>query len=191
MSGIRISDIISISLTLFAIIDVLGTVPAIIALKNRGVILQPGQTTLFAGMLMISFLFLGNGILHALGLDIQSFALAGSVVIFLLGLEMILGIHIFKSGSDGSVSGAFVPVAFPLLVGAGTLTVLISMRSVYSIYNILIAVVVNSIIIYIVLRSTEWIEKKIGKSGLLAITKFFGVIAMALAIKIFLANFNK
>ncbi len=189
MIVIGLSEIITISLTLFAIIDVPGSVPAIISMKNRGIDLNPAKTTMFAGLLMITFLFLGDSILKLLGLDTQSFALAGSVVIFLLGLEMILGIHIFKASPDGAVSGSFVPVAFPLLVGAGTLTVLISMRSVYSIYNILIAVMVNIVIMYIVLRSTGWIEKRIGKTGLHAITKFFGVIALALAIKIFMSNF--
>lgn len=191
MSAIRISDIITISLTLFAIIDVLGTVPAIISMKNRGIVLQPIKTTIFAGILMVSFLFLGDGILKILGLDTQSFALAGSVVIFLLGLEMISGIHIFKTSPEGSTAGSLVPIAFPLLVGAGTLTVLISMRSVYAIYNILIAVVINALIMYVVLRSTDWIELKVGKTGLHAITKFFGVIALALAIKIFMTNFYK
>ncbi|MEZ5013084.1 MAG: MarC family protein [Chitinophagales bacterium] len=189
MSVINISDILTISLTLFAIIDVPGNVPAIISMKNRGIVLHAGQATFFAGILMVAFLFLGDSILHVLGLDTQSFALAGSVVIFLLGLEMILGIHIFKPGAEGTGSGSFVPIAFPLLVGAGTLTVLISMRSVYSIYNILIAVLVNIVIMYIVLRSTGWIETKVGKAGLHAITKFFGVIALALAIKIFMGNF--
>lgn len=191
MSAIKISDIITISLTLFAIIDVLGNVPLIISMKNRGITLQPAKTTIFAGILMVTFLFLGDTILRLLGLDTQSFALAGSVVIFLLGLEMILGIHIFKSTPEGSAAGSLVPIGFPLLVGAGTLTVLISMRSVYAIYSILIAVLINAIIIFLVLRSTDWIERKIGKTALHAITKFFGVIALALAIKIFMANFFK
>ncbi|HRF75998.1 MAG TPA: MarC family protein [Chitinophagales bacterium] len=189
MIAISITDIITISLTLFAIIDVLGNVPVIISMKNKGIVLQPIKTTIFAGVLMVTFLFLGDTILSLLGLDTQSFALAGSVVIFLLGLEMILGIHIFKSSPEGSAAGSLVPIAFPLLVGAGTLTVLISMRSVYSIYDILIAVLINSIIMYFVLRSTTWIELKIGKTALHAITKFFGVIALALAIKIFMTNF--
>ncbi len=189
MIAISITDIITISLTLFAIIDVLGNVPVIISMKNKGIVLQPVKTTIFAGVLMVTFLFIGDTILSLLGLDTQSFALAGSVVIFLLGLEMILGIHIFKSSPEGSAAGSLVPIAFPLLVGAGTLTVLISMRSVYSIYDILIAVLINSIIMYFVLRSTTWIELKIGKTALHAITKFFGVIALALAIKIFMTNF--
>lgn len=190
MSAIKISDILTISFTLFAIIDVLGNVPAIINMKSKGIHFKPAQVTFFAGILMVTFLFLGNSILSLLGLDTQSFALAGSVVIFLLGLDMILGVHIFKANTDGTSSGSFVPIAFPLLVGAGTLTVLISMRSIYSIYNILIAVLINVIIMYVILRSTGFIERKIGKAGLNAITKFFGVIALALAIKIFRSNFS-
>ena len=188
MPLIQLKDIITISITLFAIIDVVGNVPVIISMKNRGVILQPVQASLFAGALMVAFLFLGDSILQVFGLDTRSFALAGSVVIFLLGLEMILGVHIFKPGDDGTGSGSLVPIAFPLLVGAGTLTMLMSLRTLYSIYSILIAVLINIIIMYIVLRSTGWIEKRISKTGLHAITKFFGVIALALAIKIFLAN---
>lgn len=188
MFSLQLSEILTISLTLFAIIDVLGNVPAIINMKSRGIILQPAKTSVFAGVLMVTFLFLGDSILRLLGLDTQSFALAGSVVIFLLGLEMILGMHFFKTNPDAGDAGSLVPIAFPLLVGAGTLTVLISMRSMYATSNILAAVIINAVIIYAVLRSTGWIEQKVGKTGLHAITKFFGVIALALAIKIFLAN---
>lgn len=188
MLSFQFQEILTISLTLFAIIDVLGMVPAIISMKNRGVVLQPAKTSMFAGILMVTFLFLGDSILKILGLDTQSFALAGSVVVFLLGLEMILGMHIFKTNPDVGEAGGLVPIAFPLLVGAGTLTVLISMRSMYSLGNILVAVLINAAIIYFVLRSTGWIENKVGKTGLHAITKFFGVIALALAIKIFLSN---
>ncbi len=188
MFSLQFSEILTISLTLFAIIDVLGNVPAIINMKSRGIILQPVKTSVFAGVLMVTFLFLGDSILRLLGLDTQSFALAGSVVIFLLGLEMILGMHFFKTNPDAGAAGSLVPIAFPLLVGAGTLTVLISMRSMYATSNILAAVIINAVIIYAVLRSTGWIEEKVGKTGLHAITKFFGVIALALAIKIFLAN---
>lgn len=188
MFTFQFSEIVTISLTLFAIIDVLGNVPAIINMKSRGIVLQPAKTSIFAGVLMVTFLFLGDTILRLLGLDTQSFALAGSVVIFLLGLEMILGMHFFKTNPGACDAGSLVPIAFPLLVGAGTLTVLISMRSLYSVSNILAAVLINAIIIYLVLRSTGWIEHRVGKTGLHAITKFFGVIALALAIKIFLAN---
>ncbi len=189
LKEIKIADIITISATLFAIIDVLGNVPVIIKLKADMTDFKPGQITFFAGGLMIAFLFAGESILKALGLDINSFAIAGAIVIFLIAMEMILGVKIFKVDPDNSKSGNLIPIGFPLLAGAGTLTILISLRSIYSIYNILISVAINLILIYIILRSTKWIEKRLGKSGLLAIEKFFGIITLALAIKIIRTNF--
>jgi len=189
MDFISIEDIITISVTLFVIIDVLGNVPVIIKLKAGMTNFKPGEITLFAGALMISFLFAGETILKALGLDINSFAIAGAIVIFLIALEMILGVKIFKVDPDNTKSGNMVPIGFSLLAGAGTLTILISLRSIYSIMNILIAVGINLILIYVVLRSTGWIERKLSKSGLTAIEKFFGIITLALAIKIIRTNF--
>lgn len=189
MSAIRLQDIVTISVTLFAIIDVVGNVPVIINMKNRMSEFKPVRTTIFSGALMIVFLFAGEAILSLLGIDLGSFAIAGAIVIFLIAMEMILGVKIFKIDDKNSRSGSLVPIGFPLLVGAGTLTILISLRSLYSIYNILIAVGINLILIYIVLRSTSWIERKIGKSGLVAIEKFFGIITLAIAIKIIRTNF--
>ena len=189
MDFINIQDIITISVTLFVIIDVLGNVPVIIKLKSGMADFKPGEITLFAGALMVSFLFAGESILKALGLDINSFAIAGAIVIFLIALEMILGVKNFKVDPDNTKSGNMVPIGFPLLAGAGTLTILISLRSIYSIMNILIAVGINLILIYVVLRSTGWIERKLSKSGLTAIEKFFGIITLALAIKIIRTNF--
>ncbi|MBK7038378.1 MAG: MarC family protein [Chitinophagales bacterium] len=189
MDFISFEDIITISVTLFVIIDVLGNVPVIIKLKASMPNFKPGEITLFAGALMIAFLFAGESILKALGLDINSFAIAGAIVIFLIALEMILGVKIFKVDPDNTKSGNMVPIGFPLLAGAGTLTILISLRSIYSIMNILIAVGINLILIYVVLRSTGWIERKLSKSGLTAIEKFFGIITLALAIKIIRTNF--
>ena len=189
MDFISFEDIVTISVTLFVIIDVLGNVPVIIKLKAGMADFKPGEISLFAGALMISFLFAGESILKALGLDINSFAIAGAIVIFLIALEMILGVKIFKVDPDNTKSGNMVPIGFPLLAGAGTLTILISLRSIYSIMNILIAVGINLILIYVVLRSTGWIERKLSKSGLTAIEKFFGIITLALAIKIIRTNF--
>ena len=188
MTAINLTDILTITFTLFAIIDVVGNIPVIISLKNRMEVFRPAQTTLFSGSLMVLFLFAGETILNVLGIDISSFAIAGGVVIFLLALEMILGIHIFKVDPQSSKSGSLVPIGFPLLVGAGTLTILISLRSLYSIYDILIAILLNLVLIYIVLRSTDFIERKLGRSGLTAIEKFFGIIALALAIRIIKTN---
>ena len=186
MSAIRLSDIITISLTLFAIIDVLGNVPVIISMKNRGITIQPVKTTIFAGILMVSFLFLGDTILSLLGLDTQSFALAGSVVIFLLGLEMILGIRIYRDEEASSAS--IVPIAFPLIAGAGTMTTLLSLRSQYHAENIVIAIILNVILVYAVLKSSSKIEKMLGKTGLGVVRKAFGVVLLAIAVKLFAAN---
>jgi multiple antibiotic resistance protein len=140
--------------------------------------------TIVSGALMILFLFLGEKFLNILGLDVNSFAVAGSIVIFILGLEMVLGIEFFKS--DGDVrSGAIVPIAFPLIAGSGTLTTIISLRSNYSVPTILVAILINLVIIYLVMKSLDFIGKLIGPAGLLAIRKFFGVILLAIAVKIF------
>lgn len=189
MAAFKLQDIVTVSVTLFAIIDVIGNVPVIINMKSRMNNFKPLQTTVFSGILMGLFLFAGDSILKILGIDIGSFAIAGAIVIFLLAMEMILGVHIFKINPQNSKAGSLVPIGFPLLVGAGTLTILISLRSLYSIYDILIAVLINLFLIYVVLRSTNWIEKKLGKTGLVAIEKFFGIIALALAIKIIRTNF--
>ena len=138
---------------------------------------------------MMTFLLAGNRLLDFMGIDVSSFAVAGSIVIFILGLEMILGINIFKTNTGDSKSGNFVPLAFPILAGSGTLTSLISMRAVYHLYNIVIAVCINLVLIYLVLTSLNWIERKLGKGGLEALKKFFGFLLLAIAVKIFRANF--
>jgi len=182
--GIKFNELVTVSFTLFAIIDIVGSIPLLISLKRKMGGLKELLATVVSGALMILFLFLGESFLGVLGLDVNSFAVAGSIVIFILGLEMILGIEFFKS--DGDVrSGAIVPIAFPLIAGSGTLTTIISLRSNYSVSTILIAILLNLVIIYIVMKSLDFIGKLIGPAGLLAIRKFFGVILLAIAVKIF------
>ena len=188
-STITIKDIITISVSLFAIIDVVGSIPAIIQVKAGMSHFKPAMITAIAGVLMMTFLLAGNRLLDFMGIDVSSFAVAGSIVIFILGLEMILGINIFKTNTGDSKSGNFVPLAFPILAGSGTLTSLISMRAVYHLYNIVIAVIINLVLIYLVLTSLNWIERKLGKGGLEALKKFFGFLLLAIAVKIFRANF--
>ncbi|HET8963456.1 MAG TPA: MarC family protein [Chitinophagales bacterium] len=185
-----INDIVTITFTLFAIIDVIGSLPAIINVKSKISDFKPLSTTLFTGFLMIAFLLAGNTFLNLIGIDVSSFAVAGSIVIFIIGIEMILGINLFKTSPEAQKAGSLVPIGFPLLAGSGTLTSLISLRAIYSIYNILIGVAINLILIYIVLRSTGWIERKIGPAGLEVIKKFFGVILIAIAVKIFRTNLH-
>jgi multiple antibiotic resistance protein len=186
-SMFNVADILTITFTLFAVIDVIGAVPIIISLKNRSVELHPGISTLFAGGLMLLFLFVGEKILNLMGVDVQSFAVAGSVVIFILGIELVLGINLFRTDPDLGKSGSIVPLGFPILAGSGTLTTVMSLHSVYSIPNIMVGIAANLVVIYGVLRSVDFLEKKIGKSTLGAMKKFFGVILLAIAVKIFVA----
>jgi len=186
--NIKIDEIITITLTLFAIIDILGSLPVIISLKQKNITVEPFKTVIVAGILMIGFLFVGEKLLGFVGLDVQSFAIAGSIVIFIIALEMILGINFFKQDPNNS-SGSIVPIAFPILAGSGTLTTLMSMRSVYNTYSIIIAIMLNLVMIYIMLHTTDFIERQLGKNGMLIIRKFFGVILLAIAVKVFKTNF--
>jgi len=186
--GISLKEIVTIAFTLFAVIDMLGSIPILVSLKGKiGGTIKSTQTTLVSGGLMILFLFFGKQFLDVLSLDIRSFAVAGSIVIFILGLEMILGMEFFKQDKNDKTSSV-IPIAFPIIAGSGTLTTIMSLRANYAVINILIGILINCIIIYLVLRSLTWIEKVLGPSGLLVIRKFFGVILLAIAVKLFTAN---
>jgi multiple antibiotic resistance protein len=185
---ISLKEIISITFTLFAVIDMLGSVPVLVSLKEKiGGTIRSTQATLVSGVLMIIFLFFGKEFLNLLGLDIKSFAVAGSIVIFILGLEMVLGIEFFKQDKNAR-SGSVVPIAFPIIAGSGTLTTIMSLKASYDDINILIAILINCIIIYLVLKSLKWIEIALGPNGLIVVRKFFGVILLAIAVKIFTGN---
>lgn len=178
-------EILSVSLILFSVIDILGSIPIIIELRKKAGAIQSGKATIIAGILMIAFLFLGQEILGLFGLDIGSFAIAGAIVMFLLGLEMILGITIFKSEPDTNHSSSIIPLAFPLIAGAGTMTTLVSLRAEYNLVNIIIGVVLNLIFVYVVLKTSNWIEQKLGESGTNILRKVFGIILLAISIKLF------
>lgn len=186
--NLRIDEIITVTFTLFAVIDILGSIPILISLKDKmGGAIRSLQATIASGAFMILFLFLGQPFLNLLGLDVQSFAVAGSIVIFIIGLEMILGIEFFKPDTNPQ-SGSVVPIAFPLIAGSGTLTTIMSLKANYYDINILAAVLINCIIIFTVLKSLKWIERALGPSGLIVVRKFFGVILIAIAVKIFGSN---
>ncbi|HYD21055.1 MAG TPA: MarC family protein [Flavipsychrobacter sp.] len=180
------SQIVTISFTLFAVIDILGSIPVIISLKKKMGDVSAVQATLVSGALMLLFFFIGEQMLNFMGLDIHSFAIAGSIVIFILGLEMVLGLEFFKS--DESRSGNVVPIAFPIIAGSGTLTTVMSLKAEYSSQNILIAILINLVFVFIILRSINFIERILGPSGISVIRKFFGVILLAIAVKIFRSN---
>jgi multiple antibiotic resistance protein len=185
---LSIQDITTISLTLFAIIDIIGSLPIIISIKNRQNHLDSGKATLAAGALMVVFLFIGEKFLALFGVDLPSFAIAGSIVIFIIGMEMILGIELLKNDPNAK-TGSVIPIAFPIIAGSGTLTTIISMRAVYTIPNILAGILVNLIFVFIVLQSSGWIERKLGDSGLSLVRKFFGIVLLSIAVRIFKSNF--
>jgi multiple antibiotic resistance protein len=181
-------EIITISFILFAVIDMLGSIPILISLREKmGGHIKSTQATIASGALMILFLLIGKEFLNLLGLDVKSFAVAGSIVIFVIGLEMVLGIEFFKADNNPQ-SGSVVPIAFPLIAGSGTLTTIMSLKANYQDINIFIAILINLIVIYLVLKSLKWIEKVLGPSGLIVVRKFFGVILLAIAVKIFGTN---
>jgi multiple antibiotic resistance protein len=186
-------ELLTATFTLFAVIDILGSIPILISLKEKmGGHLNAGKATLISGGLMLFFFLIGRDFLRFLGLNIQSFAVGGSIVIFILGLEMVLGLEFFKSDKDAK-SGTVVPIAFPLIAGSGTLTTIMSLKSIYekkdqNDWIIPIAIVANLVIIYLVLRSLNLIARILGKSGLIAVRKFFGVILLAIAVQIFAKN---
>lgn len=185
--GIDFDQLLTVTFTLFAVIDIVGSVPIIISIKEKMGGLRSFQATLISGGLMILFLFAGRSFLNILGLDVRSFAVGGSVVIFLLGLEMVLGHEIFK-GDNNAKSGTVVPIAFPIIAGSGTLTTIMSLKANYQETYILTGIIINLVIVYITLKSLGIIKRVLGDSGLLAVRKFFGVILLAIAVKIFSSN---
>lgn len=177
----------TVTFTLFAIIDIIGAIPVLISLKSKMGGINEFKATLVSGALMILFLFTGEPFLNLLGLDVRSFAVGGSIVIFILGLEMVLGLEFFKSEKDVRAA-TVVPIAFPLIAGSGTLTTIISLKANYSQTTVLIAILLNLIIVFLVLKSLNFLERILGQAGLIAVRKFFGVVLLAIAVKIFAYN---
>ncbi|MEM1340402.1 MAG: MarC family protein [Bacteroidota bacterium] len=186
---LNLAEILTATMVLFAVIDILGSVPVIISLRSKVGHIQSEKAALVAGLIMVAFLFVGERILHVIGIDVNSFAVAGALVIFFLAVEMVLGISLFRD--DQPQTASIVPIAFPLVAGAGTLTALLSLRAEYHVANIIIAIVINMIFVYIVLKSSKRIEKVLGKNGLGIIRKVFGVILLAIAVKLFATNANQ
>lgn len=188
VQSLDLSQIVTITFTLFAVIDILGSVPVIISLKNKmGGDISASLATIVSGALMLLFFFIGEQMLNFMGLDLHSFAIAGSIVIFILGLEMVLGVEFFR-GEQDLRTGAVVPIAFPMIAGSGTLTTIMSLKAEYNPYNILIAILINLVFVFLTLRSINILERILGPNGILVVRKFFGVILLAIAIKIFRSN---
>ena len=184
--GINWNDIFTISMILFAVIDIVGSIPIIVDLRSKMGHIQSEKATIVAAVIMIAFLFVGEEILKLIGIDANSFAVAGSFVLFFLALEMILGIRLYKE--DNPSTASIVPIAFPLIAGAGTMTTILSLRAAYDKINIIIAIVINVVVVYGVLKSSGKIERLLGVNGLGVIRKIFGVILLAIAVKLFAAN---
>lgn len=183
IADISFAQIITATFALFAVIDILGSIPVLISFKNKIGHISAWRATLVSGFIMLLFFFLGEGFLKFMGLDISSFAIAGSIVLFILGLEMVLGMEFFKPDQNPK-AGTIVPIAFPIIAGSGTLTTVMSIKSLYA-YNVLIAIFINLIIIFFAIKSLNLLEKLLGQSGILVIRKFFGVILLAIAVKMF------
>lgn len=181
-------EIASATMVLFAVIDILGSIPIIISLRKKAGHIQSRKASIVAACIMVAFLFIGEEILKLIAVDVNSFAVAGAFVIFFLSIEMILGISLYQD--DEPHTASIVPLAFPLIAGAGTLTTLLSMRAEFWVGNIIVAIVLNTIFVFLVLKSSNRIERILGANGLSVIRKVFGVILMAIAVKLFATNIN-
>lgn len=181
-------EIVSATMILFAVIDIVGSIPIVVDLRKKAGHIESEKASIVAAVIMIAFLFIGEEILKLIGIDTNSFAVAGAFVLFFLAIEMILGITLYKDDSPETAS--IVPIAFPLIAGAGTLTTLLSIRAEYQVINIIIAIILNIIFVYIVLKSSARIARIMGKQGLSVIRKVFGVILLAIAVKLFATNIN-
>lgn len=181
-------EIFTVFMVLFAVIDIVGNIPIIIDLRKKAGHIQSEKASIIAGVILIAFLFLGKSILNLIGINVNSFAVAGAFILFFIALEMILGITLYKDEDTNPMTASVFPLAFPLIAGPGSLTTLLSLRAEYSIQNIIVAVILNVIVIYIVLKTSKRIERLIGQNGIQIIRKVFGVVLLAIAVKLFTDN---
>ena len=181
-------EIFTASLVLFAVIDIIGNIPLVISLREKVGHIQSEKASIIAAIIMVGFLFVGEEILNLIGIDINSFAVAGSIVIFFIALEMVLGVTIFQG--DEPETASIVPIAFPIIAGAGTLTTLLSLRAEYELINVIIAIIINSIFVYIILKSSTRIERLLGKNGIAIIRRVFGIILLSISVKLFSTNIS-
>ncbi|TJY34642.1 MarC family protein [Pontimicrobium aquaticum] len=185
---LNFKEIFTAFMVLFAVIDIIGNIPIIIDLRKKVGHIQSEKASIIAGVIMVVFLFLGKSLLALIGIDVNSFAVAGAFILFFIALEMILGITLYKDTGDGGMTASVFPLAFPLIAGPGSLTTLLSLRAEFRLENIIVAVIINVILIYIVLKTSVRIERFIGKNGINIIRKVFGVVLLAISVKLFTAN---
>lgn len=182
------TELLKSTMVMFAVIDIVGSIPFLLDIKKKAGDIHAEKATLVALGIMLAFLFLGEGVINFLGIDVNSFAVAGSIVMFFMALEMILGITLFKQSAESMKTATIVPVAFPLIAGAGSMTSIISLRAEFAPVNIAIAILVNMALVYVVLRLTGRIERALGEGGIAVLQKVFGIILLAIAVKLFSAN---
>ena len=182
----RLKDITTITMTLFAVIDIIGSVPIILELKRKSGEIQAGKAAIVSGVIMILFVFFGEGMLKFIGINVSSFAVAGALIILFFAMEMILGVQLFKENEPETAS--IVPLAFPPIAGAGSLTTILSLRAQYSIENVIIGIALNLLLVYLVLKQSSRIEYYLGKNGISIIRRIFGIILLAIAIQLFTSN---
>lgn len=185
---LNLAQIISVTLILFSVIDIIGSVPIVLDLRKKMGHIQSGKATLASGVLMITFLFVGDNLLGLFGLDVGSFAIAGSIIMFIIGMEMILGQNFFKHEPSEAAGSSIVPIAFPIIAGAGALTTILSLKAEYDQMNILAGIIINLAFVYLVLKTSKWLGKKIGEGGISVLRKIFGIILLSIAIKLFKDN---
>lgn len=188
---LNFKEIATATMVLFAVIDIIGSIPIIIGLREKAGHINSGKASIIAAIVMIVFLFLGESILKLIGVNVNEFAVAGSLILFFIALEMILGVTLFKEGDTSPDLTSIFPLAFPLLAGPGSLTTLLSLRAEYELQNIIIAIIVNIAIIYAVLKSSGKLQRFLGKNGIAVIQKIFGVILLAIAVKLFTSNIQE
>jgi multiple antibiotic resistance protein len=180
--------VLSVSLILFSVIDIIGSLPIIMNMKREGVKINASVATSTAGIIMLSFLFFGSAILGLFGLEVTSFALAGALIIFFIGLEMVLGIRFFRDHHEDGGSGSIVPIAFPLVAGAGTLTTILSLKAEFDSTAIMAGIVINLLIVFVILRSSDWLAKRISDQVTATLRKVFGILLIAIAIQMVKQN---
>ena len=186
--GFNLTEIISATMVLFAVIDIVGSIPIILDIKKRAGKVHPEKATLVALVIMFAFLFVGERIITFIGIDVNSFAVAGSFVLFALAMEMILGVRLFKDDGAPPNVASIVPLAFPIIAGAGSMTSILSLRAEYEAVNISVAILLNIILVYITLKLTNRLERFFGEGGIAVLRKVFGIVLLAIAIKLFSSN---
>ena len=187
-SAFNTVEFLSAFIVLFAVIDPIGIMPIVLSIRDKGKIIDPGKAVFYAFSLMLIFFFVGDWILNLFGVDINSFAVAGALIIFLMAIEMVLDIEIFKDSSIAANNATMVPLVFPLLAGAGSFTTLLSLKAEYAGINILIALLVNAVVVFIMLSATSHLQRMLGKGGIYFTRKFFGIILLAISVKLFTSN---